>query len=253
MPKATIDPAAALAELRQVLAAVKNGDCTVRAPDSIMEASDPLTAEVGHLLNEIIRDLGVFQQTSMDIAIGLSECFHVLSEVSAGRLDARVSEAVTSADDDLVARFGSGLNSTIEEIRKQVDTIRSQQLAIQELSTPILQVWDDVLALPIIGVVDSKRTAEMMEKLLNDVVARQARFVILDITGVEVVDTRTADHFIKVIRSAELLGTKCIVSGVRPAVAQTLVELGIDLSSITTMRDLQAGLKECLRMKAQHR
>ena len=245
-----VDLAPVVAEVRRVLFDVKAGDCQAQVSASVLQSTDETVAEIGTLLNELVRDLAVFQGTSMDIAMGLSECFHVLSEVRAGRLDARVSDATLHASDELVAKFSATLNATIEELSRQVETITSQQLAIQELSTPILQVWDDVLALPVIGVVDSRRTAEMMEKLLNEIVSRQARFVILDITGVEVVDTRTADHFIKVIRSAELLGTKCVVTGIRPAVAQTLVELGIDLSAIITMRDLQAGLKECLRLKA---
>ena len=133
------------------------------------------------------------------------------------------------------------------ELRHQLEIIQRQQLAIQELSTPVLQLWEGVLAIPIIGVVDSRRTAEMMEKLLDEIVARQSRFVILDITGVEIVDTKTADNFVKVMKAAELLGATCIVTGIRPAVAQTLVDLGLDLSSITTLRNLQEGLKECLR------
>ncbi|MBN1962089.1 MAG: STAS domain-containing protein [Deltaproteobacteria bacterium] len=246
------DIALVISELHRVLEAAKAGDCQVHVDVEKLRPSGDQAVTIGKLLNELLRDLNVFQTTSMDIAIGLSECFHVLSEVRSGRLNARVSESGLTASDELIAKFSAALNDTIEEISKQVETITNQRLAIQELSTPILQVWDDVLALPVIGVVDSRRTAEMMEKLLNEVVARQARFVILDITGVEVVDTRTADHFIKVIRSAELLGTKCVVTGIRPAVAQTLVELGIDLSAIITMRDLQAGLKECLRLKSTH-
>jgi anti-anti-sigma regulatory factor len=139
----------------------------------------------------------------------------------------------------------------MEELDQKLEIIRRQQFAIQELSTPILQLWDDVLALPVIGVVDSRRSADIMERLLSEVTERQSRFVILDITGVEVVDTKTADHFIKVIKAAELLGTFCILTGIRPAVAQTLVEIGVDMSSVMTLRNLQEGLKECLRRMGQ--
>jgi rsbT co-antagonist protein RsbR len=86
-----------------------------------------------------------------------------------------------------------------------------------------------------------------MERLLDEIVARQSRFVILDITGVEIVDTKTADNFIKVMKAAQLLGARCVLTGIRPAVAQTLVDLGLDLSSIATLRNLQEGLRECLR------
>ena len=110
-----------------------------------------------------------------------------------------------------------------------------------------------MLALPVIGVVDSRRSVDIMERLLTEVTERQARFVILDITGVDVVDTRTADHFIKVIKAAELLGTTCIVTGIRPAVAQTLVQIGVDLSQVITLRNLQDGLRECLRRMSVQR
>ena len=95
--------------------------------------------------------------------------------------------------------------------------------------------------------VDSRRSAEMMETLLNEIVSHRCKYVIIDITGVEIVDTRTADHFIKVMKSAELLGTRCVMTGIRPAVAQTLVELGVELTSIRTLRNLQEGLRDCLR------
>lgn len=135
----------------------------------------------------------------------------------------------------------------LRENAQKLEIIRRQQVAIQELSTPILQLWDSVLALPVIGVVDSKRSADIMERLLSEITLRQSRFVILDITGVEVVDTKTADHFVKVIKAAELLGARCLLTGIRPAVAQTLVEIGVDLSSIITLRNLQDALRECLR------
>lgn len=135
------------------------------------------------------------------------------------------------------------------ELDQQLEIIKRQQFAIRELSTPVLQLWDDVLALPIIGVVDTKRSVEIMERLLAEVTNRQSRYVILDITGVEVVDTKTADHFIKVVKAAELLGTTCVLTGIRPAVAQTLVEIGVDLSKVLTLRNLQDGLRECVRMR----
>ncbi len=153
----------------------------------------------------------------------------------------------------LLARQEASEKATaLSELADKMQIIERQQFAIQELSTPILQLWDNVVALPVIGVVDTRRSVEIMERLLAEIVARQSKFVILDITGVEVVDTATADHFIKVIRASQLLGAQCIVTGIGPAVAQTLVDIGMDLTAITTMSNLQEGLKECLRrMKLQ--
>jgi len=194
------------------------------------------------------RDLEeAFHKSSMDVALVVSECFQALAQVRQGNLDVQVSQDVLNSPDELLANLGKLLNDTIKDLRMQMDLVKRQALAIQELSTPVLQLWNDVLALPVIGTVDTRRAAEIMERLLAEVVVRKSKFVILDITGVEVVDTKTADHFLKLIRAAALLCTKCILTGIRPAVAQTLVEIGVDLSSITTLRDLQAGLRECLQ------
>ncbi len=125
--------------------------------------------------------------------------------------------------------------------------------SIDELSNPILEIWDDVLAMPIIGVVDSRRTADMVQRLLAEVARTQASFVIIDLTGVEIVDTRTADHLIKLIRKVELVGARCVLTGIRPAVAETLVDIGVDFGRLTTLRNLKHGLREALRFARRER
>jgi rsbT co-antagonist protein RsbR len=127
------------------------------------------------------------------------------------------------------------------------ELISRLRMAVQELSTPILELWEDVLALPVIGVVDSRRSAEMMERLLDEVVRSQARFVIIDLTGVEVIDTQTADHFMKLVKAVGLIGARCVLTGIRPAVAQTLVDLDVDFGSLATLRNLKHGLRQCQR------
>ncbi len=139
------------------------------------------------------------------------------------------------------------LEEKLAVIQEQLAIIESQRRAIQDLSTPVLQLWDDVLALPIIGVVDTERSVQIMETLLTEVTLRQAHYVILDITGVEMVDTKTADHLLKVVLSVQLLGASCILTGIRPAVAQTMVELGVDMSALMTLRTMRDGLAECMR------
>jgi rsbT co-antagonist protein RsbR len=182
--------------------------------------------------------------------MGLSECFSVLGEARTGNLAARVTSATLDSSEELVAKLGKALNEAMVELQSQMELIRHQQLAIEELSTPILNLWDDVLALPIIGVVDTRRTTSIMEKLLGEIVKQQCRFVIMDITGVDMVDTKTADYFVRIIKAASLLGAHCVLTGIRPAVAQTLVEIGVDLSGITTLRTLRDGLKACMRQMA---
>jgi rsbT co-antagonist protein RsbR len=110
-----------------------------------------------------------------------------------------------------------------------------------------MEIWDDVLVLPIVGVVDTHRSMDIMSNLLERIVERQSKCVIIDVTGVEMVDTKTADYLLKVVRAAGLLGTRCVLTGLSPAVAQTLVEIGADLSEVRTLRNLKAGLLDCLR------
>jgi rsbT co-antagonist protein RsbR len=125
--------------------------------------------------------------------------------------------------------------------------------AVDELSNPILEVWDGVLAMPVIGVVDSHRTADMVQRLLGEVIRTQAGFVIVDLTGVDVVDTKTADHLMRLMRKVEVVGARCVLTGIRPAVAETLVDLGVDFGRLSTLRNLKHGLREALRQARRER
>lgn len=122
--------------------------------------------------------------------------------------------------------------------------------AISQLSTPILEVWDDVLAVPIVGVVDSMRASEMMDRVLAEVERKQCRYLIIDITGVEVVDTMTADRFAKLVTAVEILGAQCFLTGVRAVVARAMASLGVDLGRLSTFRTLKHALAECMRLTA---
>lgn len=137
------------------------------------------------------------------------------------------------------------LRRSQEALQEKLDTIERQQMAIQDLSTPIIEIWDSILTLPVIGVVDSQRSLDMTERLLQQIVETRSRCVIIDITGVDVVDTMTADHFIKMMKAARLLGCYCVVTGVSPEIAQTLVRIGISLAGVKTLRNLKDGLKDC--------
>ena len=133
------------------------------------------------------------------------------------------------------------------ELEAKLETIEMQQAAIRELSTPIIEVWAGVLCLPVVGIVDSQRSAEMTETLLETIVAKQARMAIVDITGIDVMDTKTADHFIKMAKAVRLLGAECIVSGINPGIAQTLTHIGVDLTGVRTLRSLRDALQLYLR------
>ena len=118
------------------------------------------------------------------------------------------------------------------------ELITRQQQELLELSTPVVKLWDGILALPIIGTLDSARTQVVMENLLESVVATNSKYAIIDITGVPTVDTLVAQHLLKTITAARLMGAECIISGVRPQIAQTIVHLGINLEDVITKAKL---------------
>jgi rsbT co-antagonist protein RsbR len=132
------------------------------------------------------------------------------------------------------------------ELAEKLELIRSQSETIRALATPIIEIWKGVLCLPVIGTVDSQRASEMMQSLLEAIVKEQSSYAIVDLTGVEVVDTSTADHVLRLFRAAKALGVDGILCGIRPAVAQTVVSLGVDLASIRTMRTLREALTWCI-------
>ncbi|MGC4122527.1 MAG: STAS domain-containing protein [Myxococcales bacterium] len=185
--------------------------------------------------------------SSMELAMGLSDCFSVLTEVKRGRLDVAVTDQTLGSTEELVCRLGEALNEAVSGLRDVRELTERQQVTIRELSTPVLQVWEGIIVLPLIGVVDAHRANDIMEKVLRSIGELSARHVILDLTGVDTVDTKTADHIMKVVRAAQLLGARCVLTGIQPAVAQTLVEVGVELQGFKTLRNLQAGLRACLR------
>jgi len=128
-----------------------------------------------------------------------------------------------------------------------VDEVISQQTEeILEMSTPVIQIWEGVVAAPIIGTLDSSRTQQFMERLLESIVETNSSIALVDITGVPQIDTATAQHLIDTINAVKLLGSQVIITGVRPAIAQTLVHLGIDLSGLITRPSMSAGLRVAL-------
>jgi rsbT co-antagonist protein RsbR len=117
--------------------------------------------------------------------------------------------------------------------KSREEVILRQQREITELSTPVVKLWDGVLALPIIGTLDSQRTQVVMENLLQSIVEQGAEIAIIDITGVPTVDTLTAQHLLKTVSAARLMGADCIISGIRPQIAQTIVHLGVELNVVS--------------------
>jgi len=125
--------------------------------------------------------------------------------------------------------------------------ILRQQEELMELSTPVVKLWEGILALPIIGTLDSARTQVVMESLLQKIVETGSEVAIIDITGVPTVDTLTAQHLLKTVTAARLMGADCIISGIRPQIAQTIVYLGIDLTGVITKATLADALLMALK------
>jgi rsbT co-antagonist protein RsbR len=144
----------------------------------------------------------------------------------------------------------SDMKRATRELEARLEVIERQQEVIRNLETPIIEVWDRVVTLPMVGIVDSRRAARVMDDLLAAVVRTQALFAILDLTGVDTVDTATASHLFGLIRAIRLLGAEGIITGIRPTVAQTMVQLGLDLTSLTTRANLRDGLNHCIRQMA---
>jgi rsbT co-antagonist protein RsbR len=169
--------------------------------------------------------------------------FDALREES-GTDAARLSDALWAAT-ELLDKLGLHTIKAFQLSREQV--ISRQQMELLELSTPVVKLWDGILALPMIGTLDSARTQIVMESLLQKIVETESQIAIIDITGVPTVDTLVAQHLLKTVTALRLMGADCIISGVRPQIAQTIVHLGVDLQGVTTKANLADALALALK------
>ena len=169
--------------------------------------------------------------------------FDVVTGASGGDVNS-ASSKVTWQISALLDKLGLYTTEVFQKSREAV--IRRQQKDIMEMSTPVIKMWDGVLAVPLIGTLDSARTQIVMENLLQAIVDNGAKIAILDITGVPTVDTQTAQHLMKTVAATRLMGAECIISGIRPQIAQTIVHLGIEISDITTKATMADALREAL-------
>lgn len=145
----------------------------------------------------------------------------------------------------LVDAFAIYTNEIFIGERDQV--IERQRQEMLELSTPVVELWDRVLTLPLIGTLDSARAQEVMENLLQTILERQAEVVIMDITGVGTVDTQVAQHLLRAAAAVRLMGAECIISGISPMIAQTMVQLGIDVGTVSTRSSIRTALSDALQ------
>ena len=159
--------------------------------------------------------------------------------------DPTAAFAAVWAASTLIDRLAQYTATTYQRSREEV--IQRQQQELLELSTPVVKLWDGVLAVPMIGTLDSSRTQLVMESLLTRIVETGSELAIIDITGVPTVDTLVAQHLLKTVTAIRLMGADCIISGIRPQIAQTIVHLGIDLEGITTKATLADALQLAMK------
>ena len=166
------------------------------------------------------------------------------------RHDADLLDRILDSYEPAANRIMVTVGVSFVEERERV--IREQQEAIRELSTPVLQVRDRLLILPIIGALDSQRARQLTEQLLGSIQANRARVVVIDVTGVATIDIDVANHLVQTVEAARLMGASAIITGLSSKIAQTLVDLGVDLAMMTTVGDLQGGLEEAERLLGRH-
>ena len=220
---------------RKLLAALREGAAAGQLDDITTSAWDRART----VLEELSRSraaLGLTPSETTAFVLSLKEpLFDLLQRklASDSNLLAHEMWTATSLIDKL------GLLTIDNFLKSREDIILRQQQELLELSTPVVRLWDGILALPLIGTLDSARTQSVMESLLQEIVTAGAEIAIIDITGVPTVDTLVAQHLIKTVAAARLMGADCIISGIRPQIAQTIVHLGLDLGVVSkaTMAD----------------
>ena len=191
---------------------------------------------------------GFSSDETASFIFSLKKPFFAALRADAGKDADALSEQIWRAT-ELLDALGLHTVKTYQKSREEV--INRQQREMLELSTPVVKLWEGILALPMIGTLDSARTQVVMESLLQKVVETGAQIAILDITGVPTVDTLVAQHLLKTVTALRLMGAECIISGVRPQIAQTIVHLGVDLQGVTTKANLADALALALKRTGQ--
>ncbi|PYM25692.1 MAG: anti-anti-sigma factor [Candidatus Rokuibacteriota bacterium] len=211
------------------------------------DVSGPAWAAVREMLGELSQScttLGYTPTETATFVLSLKQPLFTRLRQEVGR-DAEALADETWAVTGLLDQLG--LYTTEVFLKGREDLIRRQQQDMMELSTPVVQLWDNVLALPLIGTLDSARTQIVMENLLHKIVETGAAIAIIDITGVPTVDTLVAQHLLKTVAAARLMGADCIISGIRPQIAQTIVHLGVELANVVTKATLADAFQIALQ------
>ena len=218
---------------------------------NITDVYGPAYGRVRDMLGDVSRSRGLQgfspSETAMFVFSLKRPLFTRIRQELATDVDSLAT--VTWSATELLDKLGLYTTEVYQKSREEV--ISRQQQELLELSTPVVQLWDGILALPMIGTLDSARTQVVMESLLQRIVETGADIAIIDITGVPTVDTLTAQHLLKTVTAARLMGAECIISGIRPQIAQTIVHLGVDLGAVITKATLADAFRRALEMRGQ--
>jgi len=194
-------------------------------------------------------------QHLFEIAAG--RCSITREQILAGQEDQSLSEILTGLlllHEDLQLRNSQVVRAEelaaalakLADRNRELEQSRAELAALNaQLSTPIIKIWNGVLMIPLLGAFDAVRASDMTERLLTAIQVERASYLILDITGVAEIDAPTANHFLRIVQATRLLGAETLITGLRPAVATALVALGVDLSSLNTLRTAEAALRHC--------
>jgi len=197
-------------------------------------------------LSGLLKDLSVARaRQGFSVTETASSIFAVKDAIAALPGDDLITKADFAEFSGFVDKLGLRTVESYVTARESLITEQAQQLL--ELSTPVVKLWDGVVAVPLIGTLDSARSQIVMERLLETLVETGSPYAILDITGVPAVDTQVAQHILKTVVAAQLMGAQCVISGIRPQIAQTIVSLGIEFGDIVTKANLADALRYVLR------
>ena len=213
------------------------------------DTRSPEWAEIREFLNELSRGRATQGFTPSQVATFVFSLKQALFKRATESLKNDPAGLASTLWEATILLDALGLYTTEVFQQARESVIARQQEELIELSTPVVQLWDGILALPLIGTLDSERTQVVMESLLERLVATGSSIAVIDITGVPTVDTLVAQHLLKTVAATQLMGTDCIISGIRPQIAQTIVHLGIDLSSVATKASLADAFGLALRRR----
>jgi rsbT co-antagonist protein RsbR len=226
--------------LKTLIQAINNGDLEpflshARSVGQARASSGFIAADMFTALNEL-------RHVTWDLIEAFDREYHTVTVAHVKQFE----DAMHAFGQELLASFSTAYRQLQLQIHDQTLQIEAQQRTIRELSTPILPLYEGILVSPLVGAIDSFRAGQMMERLLTAIAEQQADIVILDITGVPVIDTAVANYLLQTARAAQLIGAHVILVGIGPEIAQTMVQLGVDVSRIEVRATLQSGIELAL-------